>query len=192
MSHYDRPVRSATDGVTITVLLLALSAGCSRSIPTAPTANTGIFPTGLYLLSVGGGDVSSDPALPACSAIGVPREGKSVTVNVRLAPAGAGWEAQSIPPGLTLDLQRSDAAGLGVARVVGTLRGSAWDEGIFSVPATDVGVTISGTATLFGTVSSEAVFSGGDVFGAFTFADHANHSSSCTAGTWSLTHASTL
>jgi hypothetical protein len=134
------------------ILSLAL-AGCSGSSSTAPTLGplervTPQFSIGRYMLQMTAPDFSSDPLIPACAgSIGVPRAGKSVTVELTVIKDGVEWVGRAAGAQADIELRFRDAGELPFGRraLVGTIRGQATDMGIPGLfDPRDVSVAVAG------------------------------------------------
>jgi hypothetical protein len=173
----------------ITVLCFAcLTVAACGSSPTEPTSDrptATTFSTGLYTLHIGGYDFSTDPTIPACDGpIGVPRSGKSVTVELQVARDGAEWVGRSAVAGADLELRFRDGGepSFGKRAFSGTLRGRAPDGGLRGmIEPRDVSVDVAAGSTIEG----ETAFTNrvstlvGRARGHFQFSDSAGNSATC-------------
>lgn len=172
-----------------------LAAACGGSSPgpgPGPVSPLALRP-GLQILTVSGAAVSTDPQLPPCAPIAVPRDGTAVGTYVMLAADGDEWIARSRSGAEgTIELRlRADRQTVRGWTVTGTLTGMGVDVGLNDVDR-DVRVTLAGEAgtgpaRLEGeTLSPMSAFVGGRASGSIRFSDSADNGSTCTAVQWTM------
>jgi hypothetical protein len=172
-------------GVAIAAVLLAV--GCQRG-PTSPSSSspppsppTLPLVAGLYAVSFGGFDSSTDPAFPPCPPIGIPPAGKRVMAWVEMRPEGADWVGRPTVPSegdLEIRLRRAGTSIFGTV-VSGSATGTVSDT---SSPARDVAVSVDGAVD--GTLSVVGLVLNGRVDGSIVFYDSTGASSTCSAVQW--------
>src|SRR5688500_2685638 len=81
--------------------------GCGGDSPSSPSS-VALRP-GRQILSLAGFSFSSDPRYPACTPLGVPRDGPLVDTLVNLAREGNEWVARSIEPHGDLEIRLREA-----------------------------------------------------------------------------------
>jgi hypothetical protein len=162
--------------------------GCGSS-PIEPTRipvpGATTFSTGLYTLQIIGYDYSTDPTIPACDGpLGVPRSGKSVTVELQVARDGVEWVGRSAVAGADIELRFRDGGepSFGKRAFSGTLRGRARDTGLRGLlEPRDVSIAISAGSTVEGQTafSNNVTTLVGRARGDFQFSDSTGNSASC-------------
>jgi hypothetical protein len=173
------------------LLACGVMSTCGGPAATAPDSSPLPLRPGRQLLTLAGFASSVDPAFPACTPIGQPRDGTSVATIVLLAQEGAEWVARSEPALGSLELRlRGIGTSSGAYQVAGSVNGAATDIGLMGV-VRDVRVTIGReaggpSATLDGAMSPAGALVVGRIAGALRFSDSRGGSSTCPAIQWSM------
>jgi hypothetical protein len=162
--------------------------GCGSS-PIEPTRipvpGATTFSTGLYTLQIIGYDYSTDPTIPACDGpLGVPRSGKSVTVELQVARDGVEWVGRSAVAGADIELRFRDGGEPSFGKRVfsGTLRGRAPDGGLRGMlDPRDVSIDIAAGSTIEGETAflNRVSTLVGRARGTFQFSDSAGNTGNC-------------
>lgn len=109
----------------VSILLLCVSCRHPTS-PTNDSVHLNLQP-GPTLLFFGGADISSDPQLPVCTNIGLPRDGKALTTKAVLTLENREWIARSASPEAgDFEIRLHGAATIGATPIItGSVSGNA-------------------------------------------------------------------
>ena len=173
------------------LLACGVMSTCGGPAATAPDSSPLPLRPGRQLLTLAGFASSVDPAFPACTPIGQPRDGTSVSTIVLLVQDGVEWVGRSEPALGSLELRlRGIGTSSGAYQVAGSVNGAAADIGLMGV-VRDVSVALGReaggpSAMVDGAVSPGSPLVVGRIAGPLRFSDSRGASSTCPAIQWSM------
>ena len=177
----------------VVVLLLAgfaaASMACGSDAPSGPSALS--LRPGRQILSLAGFSFSSDPRFPACTPLGVPRDGPQVDTLVNLTREGNEWVVRSTAMHGDLEIRLREVGQGGAVSLQGSARGLAIEADIFpftrDVRVRLTGATENDSAEIDGaTESSTSAFVAGRIAGTIRFSDSKGATGTCSAIQWTM------
>lgn len=188
MRQVIRPLGRCLAIAIVAVLAVVSLTSCGRS-PNSPDPGSYdplFVRPGLQRVSITGFGISSDPAYPPCTPLGVPIAGTQIITTMTVSKEGSDWVLRSVSPEQGNAVIRFHSTGAFEALrpvFAGTATGFQVYTGFNTQRPEALRLFIDGTAIVDGSTAA-GFFALGRMTGVFRFVDDQGNTGSCAAVAW--------